>query len=85
MEAGTALEKYIEDFSVVGTVTRVPIVANVWERKGLLHFRTLEIGCENSIAPAVLEIADGLGIGGRMMAPFEKRFDYYPLEELYHG
>ena len=85
MAAGTALEKYIEDVSAVGTVTRVPIVANVWEWKGLLHFRTLEIGCEHSIAPAVLEIADGLGITGRMMAPFEIRLDYYPLEELYHG
>ena len=85
MEAGTALENNIENVSVVGSVTRVPIVADVWEWKGLLHFRTLEIGCENSIAPAVLEIADGLGIEGRLMAPFEKRLDYFPLEELYHG
>ncbi len=84
MEAGSMLDKYIEDFSAAGTVTRIPIIASVCEWKGLQHFWIEEIGCENSIAPAILEIMGGLGITGTIKTPYEMRFDTFPLEELYH-
>jgi hypothetical protein len=84
MDAGAVLDKYIEDFGAVGTVTRIPIIASIYEWKGMLRFRIEEIGCENSIAPAILEIMGGLGITGTGIAPYEIRFDTFPLEELYH-
>lgn len=84
-EVEAALERYIENVDVVSTVTRVPIAAVGCEWKGLLHIRTQEIGCENSIAPAILEIAEAIGITGSMKPPFTKQFDTFPLEELYHG
>ena len=83
-EVESALERYIENVNVLSTVTRVPIVAGAGEWKGLLHIRTQEIGCENSIAPAILEIAESIGISGSMRPPFIKQFDTFPLEELYH-
>jgi hypothetical protein len=84
-EIEAALDKYIENVDVVSTLTRVPIIAGACEWKGLLHIRIQEIGCENSIAPAILEIAENIGINGKMMPPFQKQFDTFPLEELYHG
>ena len=84
-EVEAALERYIENVDVVSTVTRVPIAAVGREWKGLLHIRIQEIGCENSIAPAILEIAESIGITGSMKPPFTKQFDTFPLEELYHG
>ena len=85
-EVDAALDRYIGNVDVVSTVTRVPIVAVGCEWKGLLHIRTQEIGCENSIAPAILETAEAIGITGSMKQPsFTKQFDTFPLEELYHG
>ena len=84
-EIEPAIDKYIENVDVVSTVTRVPIVAGVCEWKGLLHIRVQEAGCETSIAPAILEIAESIGITGKMLPPFMKQFDTFPLEELYHG
>ena len=63
----------------------VPIAAGACEWKGLLHIRVQEAGCETSIAPAILETAESIGITGRMLPPFTKQFDSFPLEELYHG
>ena len=84
-EIEPAIDKYIENVDVVSTVTRVPIAAGACEWKGLLHIRVQEAGCEISIAPAILEIAESIGITGRMLPPFTKQFDSFPLEELYHG
>ena len=84
-EVEAALDRYIENVDVVSTVTRVPIVAGACEWKGLPHIRTQEIGCENSIAPAILKTAEAIGITGSMKPPFTKQFDTFPLEELYHG
>lgn len=84
-EVEAALDRYIENVDVVSTVTRVPIVAGACEWKRLLHIRIQEIGCENSIAPAILEIAEAIGITGSIKPPFTKQFDTFPLEELYHG
>ena len=84
-EVEPALDKYIDNVDVVSTVTRVPVTAGACEWKGQLHIRIQEAGCENSIAPAMLEIAGTIGITGRMKPPFMKRFDTFPLEELYHG
>lgn len=82
-EAGTQLSG--SDINVLNTVTRVPIIAVVYEWKGLLHFKTEEIGCENSITPAILEIAGEHGISGRMVSVSEACLDTFPLEELYCG
>ena len=43
-----------------------------------------EAGCENSIAPALLDIAEAQGIVGRPANVSEIRFDAFPLEELFH-
>ena len=84
IDVGAALDRYIEDVSVLSTVTRVPVVVLAYEWRGLLHFRAQEIGCDNSIAPAALEIAGKLGIACTMPASSVVRLDTFPLEELFH-
>ena len=83
-EEKSALDIYLENINVMSTVTRVPIIAVGYEWKGLLNIRTHEIGCENSISPAILEIAEEQGIPGKMTDTFIHQFDTFPLEELYH-
>ena len=84
IDHGEAIEPYIDSFDYYSTVTRVPIVASGFERNGILHFKTLEIGCEHSIAPVLLEIARAYGLEGKMEDSFELCFDSFPMEELYH-
>ena len=84
IDVGAALDRYIEDVSVLSTVTRVPVVVLAYEWRGLLHFRAQEIGCDNSIAPAALEIAGEQGIACTMPASSVVRLDTFPLEELFH-
>ena len=84
IDPGAGLEKHIRDIRILGTVTRVPIVAYAYEWQGLLHIMTQEIGCRNSIAPALMEIAGELGINGEMADTFLNVLDDFPLQELYH-
>ena len=84
IETETGLDPYVEDFDVFNTVTRVPIVVVACEKRGVLCLNTLEIGCESSIAPAILRIAGRYGINGRITDSFEKRYDSLPMEELFH-
>ena len=84
IDPGAGLEKHIRDIRILGTVTRVPIVAYAYEWQGLLHIMTQEIGCRNSIAPALMEIAGELGINGEMADTFQNILDDFPLQELYH-
>ena len=84
-DSGEAIEPYIDSVDYYSTVTRVPIVASGFERNGILHLKTLEIGCENSIAPALLETAGAYDLAGRMEDSFEICFDSFPMEELYQN
>ena len=83
-DAGDAVGPYIQSVDYSSTVTRVPIVVSAFERNGTLHLKTTEIGCRNSIAPAILEIAEGYGLYGSISDHFEMCFDSFPMEELYH-
>lgn len=79
------LKHYIDSVDVYSTVTRIPIIVSGFERNGVLHLKTEEIGCGSSIAPAILELAGTYGLEGRMEDSFEICFDSFPMEELFHG
>jgi len=84
-DAGDEIAPCIDSIDYFSTVTRVPIVVNGFERNGILYLKTLEIGCENSIAPAILGTASAYGLQGRMTDAFEICFDSFPMEELFDG
>ena len=84
IDMGDELDQYIEDFSEVNTVTRNPVIAVAWERRGMLTIKIMEAGCEKSIAPAIADIAGELGISCGMTDPCPQCFDSFPLEELVH-
>ena len=68
----------------MNTVTRNPVIAVAWERRGMLTIKSMEAGCEKSIAPAIADIAGELGISCGMTDPCPQCFDSFPLEELVH-
>ena len=82
MDLADDIAGYVDSCWFIAPTTRGPVKAIAYSWKGIMCINLIEMACKKSIIPELTGILEKFNVESTVTEFCERRYDYFPMEEL---